>query len=170
MRGVCRAASSGMLQGINDRNRIQWFGPSARYVAPADQWRFADPRVVVSMNICGSPAATMDVLDDRPMQLLTDYVDDLAITEFLLPEAVGDSVREPRDTVHVLPTTEARFGETYPEDRIRRRGNPATDRCRADLAGLVADPVILTSHARLPVTSFGRAVNTQSNQLFASVS
>ena len=37
--------------------------------------------------------------------------------EFLIPEVVGELLRESRARVRILPTRERWFGVTYPEDR-----------------------------------------------------
>ena len=116
-RGVCRVASDGTLQEINERKRIQRFGTSVRYCAPDGQWHDVDPHAVVSMNMWGFPSTMMDVLDDRLTQFFSDHADDLATAEFLLPEVVGSLVREGQGTVRVLPTTASWFGVTYPEDK-----------------------------------------------------
>ena len=117
-RGVCRVASDGTLQEINERKRIQRFGTSVRYSTPDSQWHDVDPHAVVSMNMWGLPAEMMDVLDVRLTQFFRDHADDLTTAEFLLPEVVGHLVREGQGTVHVLPTTASWFGVTYPEDKL----------------------------------------------------
>ena len=116
-RGVCRVTSDRTLQEINERKRIQRFGMSVRYATPDGQWHDVDPHAVVSMNMWGLPAAMMDVLDDRLAQFFRDHADDLTTAEFLLPEVVGNLVREGQGTVRVLPTTASWFGVTYPEDK-----------------------------------------------------
>ena len=117
-RGVCRVASDGTLQEINERKRIQKFGTSVRYSTSDNQWHDVDPRAVVSMNMWGLPATMMDVLDDGLAQFFRDHADDLTTAEFLLPEVVGNLVSEGQGTVHVLPTTASWFGVTYPEDKL----------------------------------------------------
>jgi len=118
-RGVCRLSDDGTLAEINERKRIQRFGEAVRYAVSEAEWKDVDPSTLVSMNMWGFPASFMKILDERLATFFAAHANELSTAEFLLPEVVGDMVREQKAAVRVLPTQAEWFGVTYPEDRLR---------------------------------------------------
>jgi NDP-sugar pyrophosphorylase family protein len=117
-RGVCRVAADGTLEEIHERKRIQRFDGAVRYADAEGRWHEVSPGATVSMNMWGFPREVLEELDARQTRFFRDRAADLETAEFLLPEVVGDLVREKRGSVRVLPTSERWFGVTYPEDKL----------------------------------------------------
>jgi hypothetical protein len=70
------------------------------------------------MNFWGLTPSLFDELEERLPRFLAQNTENLK-SEFLLPNLVGDLVREKRARVKVLPTDERWFGVTYQADRPR---------------------------------------------------
>jgi hypothetical protein len=69
------------------------------------------------MNCWGFTPALFAELERRFPEFLRAHAANITKAEFLIPEVVGDLLREKRARVRILPTRERWFGVTYPEDR-----------------------------------------------------
>ena len=116
-RGVCEATPDGYLVGIRELLKIKRFPDGIKHTENDDDWISLDPAGWTSMNCWGfTPASSASSRAAFPGFLRRSAANILK-AEFLIPEVVGDLIREKRARVKVLPTRERWFGVTYPEDR-----------------------------------------------------
>jgi len=114
-RGICEVDGNGHLVRIEERRGVQRLGE--RIVARDDGEEIEVPSgTLVSMNMWGFTPAILAELEARFPRFLREHRDDISTAEFLLPEVVGELVREGRLQVRVIPTDEGWFGITYRED------------------------------------------------------
>jgi len=118
-RGICRLAADGMLAEIREHERIQRFGDAIRAADAEGGWHDLDPDSLVSMNLWGFPHEVLGEFRTRFDAFARSPSTDLETAEFYLPDVVSALIRDGLGAVQVLPTTEAWFGVTYPEDRVR---------------------------------------------------
>jgi len=117
-RGICEVTPDGYLKSIRERLHIEMLPDGVKYRDEHDNWAPLAAASPVSMNIWGFTPCVFDELDERFPRFLTQNMDNLK-SEFLLPNFVGDLIREERARVKVLPTDENWFGVTYQADRPR---------------------------------------------------
>ena len=117
-RGLCRVDAAGRLQEICEtRGIVKRDG--APCVPEGDGLRALDASTPVSMNIWGLPAAFIDYLAENFVPFLRGLAEGDVSSEYLLPNIVGDLVRNGRGSVQVLPTGDRWFGMTYAEDKLQ---------------------------------------------------
>ena len=75
-----------------------------------------DVNSVVSMNMWGFTPELLEELEVGFKEFLKDYGSQLK-TEYLLPDVVGDLIKEDKAEVKVLSTKDKWFGVTYKEDK-----------------------------------------------------
>jgi hypothetical protein len=117
-RGVCEVTPDGYLRSIRELLHIEMLPDGIQYRDEHDNWAPLATASPVSMNIWGFTRSLFDELDERFPRFLVQNMENLK-SEFLLPNFVGDLVRERRARVKVLPTDEHWFGVTYQADRPR---------------------------------------------------
>ena len=116
-RGVCEATADGYLVGIRELLKIKRFPDGIKHTENDADWTSLDPASWTSMNFWGFTPALFGELERRFPVFLRKNADGILKAEFLIPEVVGELLREGRARVKVLPTRERWFGVTYPEDR-----------------------------------------------------
>jgi hypothetical protein len=116
-RGVCRADSEGDLAGIRELLKIKRFPDGIKHTENDTDWLPLDPASWTSMNFWGFTPDLFGELERRFPAFLRAHADRIEKAEFLIPEVVGELIREERARVRILPTKEHWFGVTYPEDR-----------------------------------------------------
>jgi NDP-sugar pyrophosphorylase family protein len=116
-RGVCTATADGYLVDIRELLKIRRFPDGIMHTENGVEWAPLAPDSWTSMNFWGFTPALFDELERRFPEFLRARAADIAKAEFLIPEVVGDLIREKRARVKILPTRERWFGVTYPEDR-----------------------------------------------------
>ena len=116
-RGVCEATADGYLVGIRELLKIQRFPDGIKHTANDVDWTLLDPASWTSMNFWGFTAALFGELESRFPEFLRRNAGNILKAEFLIPEVVGELLREGRARVKILPTRERWFGVTYPQDR-----------------------------------------------------
>jgi hypothetical protein len=116
-RGVCEATPDGYLVGIRELLKIKRFPEGIRHTEDGLNWTPLDPASWTSMNFWGFTPALFGELEGRFPAFLRRNAANILKAEFLIPEVVGELLREGRARVRVLPTRERWFGVTYPEDR-----------------------------------------------------
>ncbi len=117
-RGVCEVSPGGYLRSIRELRHIESLPDGIHYRDEDDNWTPLSGDSPVSMNFWGFTLSLFDELEERFPRFLAENMEDLK-SEFLLPNLVGDLVREQRARVKVLPTNEHWFGVTYQADRPR---------------------------------------------------
>ncbi len=116
-RGVCEATPDGYLVGIRELLKIKRFPDGIKHTENDVDWTGLDPASWTSMNCWGFTPALFDELERRFPVFLRKSAAKILKAEFLIPEVVGELVREGLARVRILPTKERWFGVTYPEDR-----------------------------------------------------
>jgi NDP-sugar pyrophosphorylase family protein len=116
-RGVCTATADGYLVGIRELLKIRRFPDGVMHTENDVEWTPLAPDSWTSMNCWGFTPALFGELERRFPEFLRARAADITKAEFLIPEVVGDLIREGRSRVKILPTRERWFGVTYPEDR-----------------------------------------------------
>jgi hypothetical protein len=116
-RGVCSATPDGYLVGIRELLKIRSFADGIKHTENEVDWQPLAPDSWTSMNCWGFTTALFGELERRFPAFLRTRAADITKAEFLIPEVVGDLLREKRARVKILPTRERWFGVTYPEDR-----------------------------------------------------
>jgi hypothetical protein len=116
-RGVCEATADGHLVGIRELLKIKRFPDGIKHTENDVDWMGLDPASWTSMNCWGFTPVLFDELERRFPAFLRASAAKMLKAEFLIPEVVGELIRERRARVRILPTKEHWFGVTYPEDR-----------------------------------------------------
>jgi hypothetical protein len=116
-RGLCRPGPGGYLVDIRELLKIRRFPDAVKFSENGTEWNPLPEDSLVSMNFWGFRPSLFDELERLFPEFLRAHADTLAKAEFLIPEVVGELVRQGRARVKVLPTPERWFGVTYPEDR-----------------------------------------------------
>jgi UTP-glucose-1-phosphate uridylyltransferase len=117
-RGVCRVAGDDTLQSIIELTKIERDGNGARNTDADGNATKLSGDEPVSMNMWAFTPRVFDQLRERFKQFLERSGSDLK-AECLIPNTVGDLVRDGQARVKVLRTRDAWFGVTYREDRPR---------------------------------------------------
>jgi|Deesub1362A_J573_1020465.scaffolds.fasta_scaffold02279_8 NDP-sugar pyrophosphorylase family protein len=120
-RGVCEIDGEGYLVRIEERHRVQLQGGKIVSCVDGKHWTEIPPGTFVSMNMWGFTPAIFPELEARFPRFLREHVRDINTAEFLLPEVVGELVREKLLKVRVIVTDEQWFGITYQEDKQEAR-------------------------------------------------
>jgi hypothetical protein len=115
-RGVCQVTHDGYLKSIRELTHIEMLSDGIKYCDEHNNWAPLAAGSPVSMNFWGFTLSLFDELEERFPRFLAQNMENLK-AEFLLPNLVGDLVREKRARVKVLPTDERWFGVTYQADR-----------------------------------------------------
>ncbi len=136
-RGVCRTGPGGLLESVVEHTKIA-AGPDGSLTDDQGDGRRTDlpESTVVSMNMWGFTPALFPWLEQEFAAFLKARGGDLK-AECYLPAVVDGLIRRGECTVRVLPTPEAWFGMTYPEDRPEVQ---ASIRALAD-AGVYPEPL-----------------------------
>jgi len=113
-RGVCRV-TDGALMGLEETSGIELRNGEIG-IEKDGTWKGIDPASPVSMNIWGFDSNLFSSLKDRFASFL-ESAHGNPKAEFLIPEVIGDLVKEGALRVDVLETDEVWFGMTHPEDR-----------------------------------------------------
>jgi len=116
-RGVCTATGDLYLVGIRELFKVQKFPDGVKHTENGVDWTPLDGESWTSMNCWGFDVSLFDELEARFPRFLESRGLAEPKAEFLIPEVVGELVREGRARVRILPTRERWFGVTYPEDR-----------------------------------------------------
>jgi hypothetical protein len=116
-RGVCEATPDGYLVGIRELLKIKRFPDGIKHTENDSDWMLLDPASWTSMNCWGFTPALFGELERLFPEFLRTNAANILKAEFLIPEVVGELIRERRTRVRILPTRERWFGVTYPGDR-----------------------------------------------------
>jgi hypothetical protein len=117
-RGICTVDGNGCLQGIHERRQVEKFGEGARFTEDGRTWSVIPAGTTVSMNMWGFTPSLFSELEPRFRRFLQTGTREIQTAEFLMPEVVGELIREGRATVKVLRANERWFGATYRQDML----------------------------------------------------
>ncbi len=115
-RGVCEINADDYLLGIEERLRIQKFGERARYTEDGKNWIELLMDGTVSMNMWGFPPSFLHELSTHFPRFIQMHQANLEKAEYLLPNVVGDLLKEDGASVKILRTDAQWYGVTYRED------------------------------------------------------
>lgn len=115
-RGVCDIGADGGLQSVTELTRIEKLVAGARHVEADGSEIVLSGEEIVSMNMWGFTPAVFDYLENLLREFLRGRGGEMQ-SEFYIPFAVDDMVRQGVATVQVLRTSGSWFGVTYKEDR-----------------------------------------------------
>lgn len=118
-RGVCETDAQGYLTAINECHGIEKDGEDGRFSQDGGKtWTRLPGQTTVSMNLWGLDPSFLDEAAARfPAFLEKTLAENPMKGEFLLPESVGELVRERKATVKVLSSADQWYGVTYREDK-----------------------------------------------------
>lgn len=114
-RGICKVDEKGYLTDIVETSNVCKDG-SCAYIKEEDGQRDIDFFCPVSMNMWGFTPDFLGELKDRFVTFL-DQMENPLKSEYLLPEVVGNLIKEELAEVSVLHTNDKWFGVTYQEDK-----------------------------------------------------
>lgn len=109
-RGICKADDKGFLTDVVETRHIVKTADGAEAEGVA-----LDVESLASMNFWGLTPEYMDLLKDGFVEFLRKN-EDMTKGEFLIPEHIGELVRNREVSVQVLRTEDRWFGMTYQED------------------------------------------------------
>lgn len=115
-RGVCKVSNSGILKEIMETSGIVAVGNSA-VAEVAGENIIIDLNSVVSMNMWGFKPSLFKALKNGFINFLSNLQGDELKKEYLLPDAVGELIKNGNTEVFVLETSDKWFGVTYKEDK-----------------------------------------------------
>ncbi len=118
-RGVCVVDEEGYLQDIVERTKImRRNGEPAFTEDDGESWTPLDENTPVSMNFWGFPLGFMTKLEKAfPLFFKTQVPVNPQKSEFFLPFAVDDLLKDNKADVKVLHTQDRWYGVTYREDK-----------------------------------------------------
>ena len=114
-RGVCVVDENGMLEQIHETTGIS-IQDDGVHCDDAEVQKWITPDSNVSMNMWAGYPDFIKVLDERFAEFLKDEAGDPLKKEYLLPNIVGDLLKEGNVDVKVLETHDKWIGITYKED------------------------------------------------------
>jgi NDP-sugar pyrophosphorylase family protein len=117
-RGVCRVSSDGTLESVVEHTKIERDGNGARNTDAEGKVTKLSGDEPVSMNMWAFTPRVFDQLRERFEKFLERSGSDQK-AECLIPNTVGDLIRDGQARVKVLRTNDSWFGVTYREDRPR---------------------------------------------------
>lgn len=113
-RGLCELRGE-ELSDIREMKHIEKKEAGARAYLEDGHWLELSGEEVVSMNFWGFEPSIFDFLATGFLDFLKHYGHDSG-AEFLIPDFVGELIRQEKIRVHCLPVESRWFGVTYPED------------------------------------------------------
>lgn len=116
-RGVCKVDEQDYLTNIEETFAIEREGNIAVGKNGSGDKVTIDLESSVSMNMWGFTPNFLEELEAGFVQFLNKISSEEIKAEYLLPEVVGNMLREKRATVKVLKTRDKWFGVTYKEDK-----------------------------------------------------
>ena len=116
-RAICEVDGGGFLKALVECTKVERAGDRARYVDEAGQAHLLGGNEVVSMNFWGFTPSVFDHLERHLIRFLETEARTREKSECLIPVVVGELLKEKVATVRVLPTSDAWFGVTHPEDK-----------------------------------------------------
>lgn len=115
-RGVCAVDEDHLLTDIEETYEIEEKDGSATAVRDGEKVTLPLDSPV-SMNMWGLPAEFLDTLEEGFTTFLRGLKEEDIKKEYLLPQIIGQMLREGKASVHVLTSNDKWFGVTYKEDK-----------------------------------------------------
>lgn len=116
-RGICKTDDDGWLIDIIETFGIIKEGNHAKANGPEGKDALVDLNSTVSMNMWGFKPSVFEELDKGFKEFLSELSPEDIKKEFLLPEAIGNLVKNDIAKIKVLKTSDSWFGVTFKEDK-----------------------------------------------------
>ncbi len=116
-RGKCDIDSHGMLASITELTKIKTDGEDALYSDEGGEWRRLSGDTVVSMNCWGLTPEIFPYLERGFIDFLSGEGGKALKSEYYLPGAIDDMMKDGECDVKVLKTGAEWYGVTYSEDK-----------------------------------------------------
>ena len=116
-RAICKVDGGGFLETLVECAKVERAGDRARYLDAAGNTHLLGGNEVVSMNLWGFTPSVFDHLERHLTRFLELQAGAPGTSECLIPVVVDELLKEKAATVRVLPTSDAWFGVTHPEDK-----------------------------------------------------
>lgn len=116
-RGICKVDKSGILKDIVETSGIVAEGDCAVAKNSVGENITISLDSVVSMNMWGFKPELFKALEEGFVRFLSGIKENELKKEYLLPEVVGDLIKNNTAEVSVLNTSDRWFGVTYKEDK-----------------------------------------------------
>lgn len=116
-RGICKVDERHMLSGIEETFGIERQGDIAVGTNGAGEKTELPLDAPVSMNMWGFTPDFLELLEGSFIDFLKNITGNETKAEFLLPEVVGELLKEKKAEVQVLTSSDHWFGVTYKEDK-----------------------------------------------------
>ena len=116
-RAICEVDGDGFLEALVERMKVERSAGSARFVDEVGAAHVLGGDEVVSMNFWGFTPSVFDHLERHLVRSLETRGRARDNSECLIPVVVGELLKEKAASVRVLPTSDAWFGVTHPEDK-----------------------------------------------------
>ena len=114
-RGVC-TVEDGLLTSITERHNIRREGDAAAYSEDGVTWNRLGLETPVSMQIFGFHQSLIEYAGVGFDAFLKEHGDE-SKSEYLLPNLIGDLIRNKKVSMEVLPGPARWFGITYADDK-----------------------------------------------------
>lgn len=118
-RGLCEVDEKGYLLGVTERTGVEKSEGLAKFVDESGCIRILKGDETVSMNFWGFQPGVFDQIGRHFARFLKAHNRTRDTSEFYIPVAVDQILREKAARVRVLPTPDPWFGVTYQEDKPR---------------------------------------------------
>lgn len=115
-RGICKVTPTGLLKTVEEHTEIGAKGKTLKGLDSKGKAKRLTGKETVSMNLWGFTPKIFEALDKALVVFLKKKSKDLK-AECYLPTVVDDLVQDKKAKVKVLPTADAWYGLTYPEDK-----------------------------------------------------
>ena len=116
-RAICQVDEAGFLETLVECSKVERAGEGGRYVDEGGNTHLLGGDEVVSMNFWGFTPSVFDHLERHLTRFLELHKGAPGTSECLIPSVVDALLKEKTATVRVLPTSDAWFGVTHPEDK-----------------------------------------------------
>jgi NDP-sugar pyrophosphorylase family protein len=116
-RAICQVDDEGFLEALVERTKVEKSGAGARYLDGAGRAQVLGGDAVVSMNFWGFTPSVFDQLERHLIRFLETRGRAQENSECLIPTVVDELLQERAAKVRVLPTSDAWFGVTHPQDK-----------------------------------------------------
>jgi UTP-glucose-1-phosphate uridylyltransferase len=115
-RGICGTSADNALETVVERTQIQRIDGKIMFKDTDESLQLLTGKEFVSMNFWGFPTGIFSHLENKFRSFIEVNSFNLK-SEFYIPYAVNELIREEEAKVKVLKTTDQWFGITYKEDK-----------------------------------------------------
>jgi NDP-sugar pyrophosphorylase family protein len=116
-RAICRVDESGFLETLAECSKVERTKDGGQYLDSAGKPHLLDGDEVASMNFWGFTPPLFDQLERHLTRFLESQRGAPGASECLIPTVIDELLKEETAKVRVLPTSDAWFGVTHPEDK-----------------------------------------------------